>query len=249
MNFKAVIFFCIFLSYIVGCKPSEKKSDTSEEMYVLQQQPVQLTEAQKKEGWQLLFDGTSMNGWRTFKNQESNSWEVVNGTLHCKPFDEADKRADLITTRQFDNFDLIFEWKIAPQSNSGVMFRVTEEYDQPYFTGPEYQLLDDEGYPGEVKPENLSGGNYDMHAPENKKLNPIGEWNKSRLVVNGNHVEHWLNGDKVVEYDINSDDWKKRKAVSKWNDVTGYAVPAKGHIDLQDHSHEVWFRNIMIRPL
>lgn len=245
----------VFTLLIASCKPSENKESTAEDEYVTghanpsNAPAAQLTEQQKAEGWRLLFDGTSMEGWRTFKNMQNNSWEVVDGTLHCKPFEQADKRADLVTKEQYDNFDLVFEWKIAPQSNSGVMFRVSEEYDQPYFTGPEYQLLDDGGYPGEVKPENFTGGNYDMHAPVNKTLNPIGEWNISRLVVDGDHVEHWLNGDKVVEYDINSDDWKKRKAASKWKDEKGYAVPAKGYIDLQDHSHEVWFRNIMIRSL
>jgi hypothetical protein len=205
--------------------------------------------AQADEGWILLFDGRTMNGWRTYKNKENDSWEIVDGTLHCKPGDAAKMRADLITVDQYDNFELSFEWKVAPKSNSGVMFRVTEDYEEPFFTGPEYQVLDDGGYPGETKEENFSGGNYDMHAPVNKRLNPVRQWNTSKILANGKHIEHWLNGDKVLEYEIGSEDWNNRKAKSKWKDVEGYAVPERGHIDLQDHGNEVWYRNIMIRKL
>ena len=230
-----------------GCKSGDQKTESEDTADATSHEAGNTSQA--GEGWILLFDGQTMNGWRAFRNQENDSWEVVDGTLHCRPFDQAKKRADLVTVDQYGNFELAFEWKIAPQSNSGVMFRVTEEYEQPFFTGPEYQVLDDGGYPGEVKEENFSGGNYDMHAPVNKKLNPVGEWNTSRILANGTHIEHWLNGDKVVEYEIGSEDWKERKAKSKWNDVEGYAVPTRGHIDLQDHGNEVWFRNIMIREL
>jgi hypothetical protein len=246
------LFICpiiVSLVILAGCKTGDQKDDESAETAPEADTANQAGNQQLEQGWTLLFDGQTMNGWRPFKNQENDSWEVIDGTLHCKPFEEATKRADLITVNQYENFELAFEWKIAPQSNSGVMFRVTEDYDQPFFTGPEYQVLDDGGFPGEVKEVNFSGGNYDMHAPVNKKLNPVGEWNTSRIVADGNRIEHWLNGDKVVEYEIGSEDWKNRKANSKWNDVEGYAVPKRGHIDLQDHSHEVWFRNIMIREL
>lgn len=239
---------------LTGCKPSENKEESVKEAesVTATTEPTgnnQLSEAQKAEGWKLLFDGHSMAGWRTYRGLENNSWEVIDGTLHCKPFDGAEKRADLITESQYSNFELAFEWKISPQGNSGVIYRVTEEFDEPYFTGPEYQVLDDGGYPGEVKETNFSGGAYDMYAPVNKSLKPVGEWNTAKIVANGNHIEHWLNGTKVVEYEIGSDDWSKRKAASKWNDAKGYGVPAQGHIDLQDHKNEVWFRNIMIREL
>jgi hypothetical protein len=211
----------------------------------------QLTEQQKTEGWVSLFDGSSKSGWRTYKNLENDSWEVTEGTLHCKPFKEnaENKRADLVSEEQYENFELVFDWKISPQGNSGVMFHVTEEYDQPYATGPEYQILDDEGYPGDVKDVHFTGANYDMQAPNARKSNPIGAWNSSRLIVHNNHVEHWLNGSKVVEYDLQTDAWKKRVAETKWKDFPGYGSATKGHIDLQDHGNEVWFKNIYIRPL
>ncbi|HEX5170597.1 MAG TPA: DUF1080 domain-containing protein [Cyclobacteriaceae bacterium] len=245
-----IIFSTLFFT---GCKKADEKSESSTEPEAAQtpasMNAKQLSEEQKAEGWKLLFDGQSMTGWRTYRGLENNSWEVVDGTLHCKPFDNAEKRADLMTEGQYKNFELAFEWKISSQGNSGVIYRATEEYDEPYFTGPEYQVLDDGGYPGEVKEKNFSGGAYDMYAPVNKTLKPVGEWNSAMLIVNGNHVEHWLNGAKVVEYEIGSDDWKKRKAESKWNDVKDYGVPTEGHIDLQDHKNEVWFRNIMIKEL
>lgn len=198
-----------------------------------------------------LFDGTTMNGWRTFKNMPNNSWEVIDGTLHCKPFiDGADnQRADLITVDQYGDFELAFDWKISAQGNSGVIYRATEEFDVPYASGPEFQILDDEGYPGDKKPEYLTAANYDMQAVEKKKLNPTGEWNSSKIVAKGNHIEHWLNGEKVLEYELYSDAWKAQVASHKWKDFPGYGLSKSGYIDLQDHGNEVWFRNITILPL
>ncbi|HEY0655069.1 MAG TPA: DUF1080 domain-containing protein [Chryseosolibacter sp.] len=212
----------------------------------------QLTEAQKAEGWKVLFDGQSTSGFRFYKNKENNSWEVVDGTLHAKPNGAgADKRADLVTVDQYENFELMFDWRVPAAGNSGVMFRVTEENDAPYLSGPEYQVIDDKGWPGDpLKQTQLSGSNYDMHAaPADKPLNPQGEWNSSKIVVNGNHVEHWLNGAKMLEYELNSDEWKKLKAGSKWKDAKGYGASPKGLIAFQDHGQEIWFRNIYIKTL
>ena len=208
-----------------------------------------LTPEQEAEGWVLLFNGQDTTGWRFFKNKENNSWEVVDGTLHCKPSQTADKRADIMTTSQYENFQLAFDWKVAPKANSGVMYRVTEEFDDPYLSGPEYQVIDDNGNP-DAKPVHTTGANYDMHAPgPEKSLRPTGEWNSSKIVVNGNHVEHWLNGAKVLEYEFGSEEWKKLKNASKWKDAKGYGMAKKGHIDFQDHGDEVWYRNIMIRTV
>jgi hypothetical protein len=195
----------------------------------------------------LLFDGKTLAGWRFFKDKENNSWEVMDGTLHCKPFDGNEKRADLITTEQYEDYELTWEWKISSQGNSGVMYKVTEEFDQPYLSGPEYQLLDDMGYPGKVEEWQKTSSNYGMHIATNAAPKPIGEWNISKIVVSGDHIEHWLNGKKVVDYELGSDDWQVRKAGSKWKEATGYGAAKKGHIALQDHGGEVWFRNIAIK--
>jgi hypothetical protein len=238
-----------------ACQPSQKNAeDASTEIAkdttAVEVEDNMLSDAQKSDGWKLLFNGKDTEGWRMFKNKENNSWEVVDGTLHCKPFDAADKRADLMTVDQYADFDLAFDWKISPQSNSGVIFRVTEEFEEPYFSGPEYQLLDDKGYPGDVKPVHYTGSNYDMHpAPPTSPVKPVGEWNTSRIVAKGNHIEHWLNGTKLLEYEIGSAEWTKLRDGSKWKDVKGYCVSKTGFIDLQDHGNEVWFKNVMIKSL
>jgi len=250
INTNVNLFAFLVFSLIVSCQPKET-GDDSKEIKETEDNSIgtTLTPEQIEVGWQLLFDGKSMKGWRTYKNMSNNSWEVDKGTLHCLPFDSADQRADLITEVQYKNFELQFDWKIGYQGNSGVMFRVTEDFDQPYLTGPEYQLLDDVGYPGESSDKNKTGSNFDMQAAENKKMNPTGEWNTSKLVVNGNHIEHWLNDVKVLSYDIGSDEWKQQKANCKWRDVDSYGAYPQGYIDLQDHGSEVWFRNIMVRVL
>jgi hypothetical protein len=211
----------------------------------------QLTEQQKADGWQSLFDGQSMNGWRPFKNKESNSWEVVGGTLHCKANSDSVElmRNDLVTNGSYQNFELTFDWKISQKGNSGVIYRATEEFEVPYASGPEYQVLDDDGYPGDVKDVEKSGGCFAMYAPSEKKANVPGEWNSGRLVVSGNHVEHWLNGSRVADYELGSDEWKQRVNTSKWKDYPGYGLAPSGLIDLQDHGHEVWYRNIYIKVL
>ena len=239
---KHIIVLLLTVVLLSAC--SQKKTETAAPAN-------QLTEQQKADGWKLLFDGQSLNGWNIFKGKENDTWEVVDGTLHCKPVADSTgtKRSDLMTADMYQNFELTFDWKIPPGANSGVMFRVTEEFEVPYASGPEYQLIDDAGYPGGLKEVNQTASNYDVQAAENKKVNAIGEWNATKLIVNGNHVEHWLNGTKVVEYEIGSDDWKTRVASSKWKEFPGYAMSTTGYIDLQDHGHEVWFKNVMIKPL
>jgi hypothetical protein len=251
------IFSVIVLALIIAaCQPKKQEEQAVAEDTTATTPPAtstaaELTEQQKADGWKLLFDGQTTNGWKFFKNKPNDSWEVVDGTLHCKAFVDGkeNQRADLMTVEEFENFELTFEWKISAQGNSGMMFRVTEEFDQPYFSGPEYQVIDNEGYPGDLKDTQLTAANYDMHPAPAAKPNAVGEWNSSKIVVNGEHVEYWLNGTKTVEYEINSADWKKRKAVSKWKDEKGYGQAKKGHIDIQDHDHEAWYRNIAIKTL
>lgn len=238
---------------ITSCQPKKpvEAAEVQVEAPAVTPPAAQLSDVQKAEGWTLLFDGQSMEGWRTFKNKDNASWEVNDGSLHCKAFDDRKIKelSDILTTNQYENFELSLEWKVAAQSNTGVIYRCTEELNEPYLSGPEYQIIDDIGYPGELKETNKSGGAYDMYVAKNKTLKPVGEWNTTKIVVNENHVEHWLNGSKVLEYELRSAEWKKRKDSSKWNDAKGYGAAKKGHIDLQDHGNEAWFRNILIRTL
>lgn len=210
-----------------------------------------LTDAEKADGWKLLFNGQSLDGWRIYKNKTSNSWVVEDGILHClgSETDKSDKRGDLITTDKYENFELTTDWKIAPKGNSGILYMVTEEFDAPYLSGPEYQLIDDENFPEKLEDWQKTGANYAMGAPLVAAAKPVGEWNQTRIVVNKGHVEHWLNGQKTAEYDMSSPEWKKEKAAGKWKDAKGYGATRNGYISLQDHGSEIWFKNVKVKSL
>jgi hypothetical protein len=210
-----------------------------------------LSEKEKAQGYTELFDGKTMAGWRTYQNQPSNAWSVDSGTLHCKGSAEnyGDVTADLETTGQYENFDLSVDWKISPKGNSGILYMVTEDSPYSFLSGPEYQIIDDKNFPEKLEEWQHTAANYAMNPAPDAAPNPAGEWNHARIVVNGNHVEHWLNGKKVVDYELYSDDWKQRKSQGKWKDDSAYALSKKGHIAFQNHGSEAWFKNIRIKEL
>lgn len=199
-----------------------------------------------RRGWQPLFNGRNLDGWHVYKGKTSSNWAADSGTLYCRPGGRA---ADLTTNDTYENFEFETDWKIAPQGNSGIIYLASEEYDQPYQSGPEYQLIDDEHFPQKLEDWQKTGANYAMSAPLVAAAKPAGEWNHTRIVVNRGHVEHWLNGKKTADYQIGSSQWQAQKAGGKWKDTKGYGATKKGHIDLQDHGSEVWFRNMKIKTL
>lgn len=204
-----------------------------------------LTPEEKASGWRLLFDGRSLNGWRGFKKPDAPSgWKAVNGELTL-----AEKAGDIITTEQFGDFELRLEWKLAKAGgNSGIFFHVVEEGgDQAYFTGPEVQILDNAAHKDGANGLTSAGSNYALHAPVRDVTKPVGQWNEVRLVVRGPHVEQWMNGVKVVEYELWSADWEARVKASKFGKMPGYGRAKTGHIALQDHGDPVAFRNIRIK--
>lgn len=202
-------------------------------------------------GYTSLFDGKTLNGWRTYQNKPADSWSVKDGVIYCKgsSSDKSDRRADLITNDVYENFDLQVDWKISPQGNSGIMYMVTEQYPTAYLSGPEYQIIDDVNFPEKLEDWQKTAANYAMHTAPTAHPKPAGQWNHTEIIVNNGHVQHWLNGEKVVEYDLWTDDWKKRKAEGKWKDAPGYGMSKSGHIALQDHGSEAWFKNIEIKKL
>jgi hypothetical protein len=204
--------------------------------------------AHPTQGWIKLFNGKDMTGWRTYQNRSSDSWEVVNGMLHCKG-PKASKHADLVTNDEYENFELSIDWKMAPKGNSGILYLVKEDQKESYLTGPEYQLIDDEGYPEKLEEWQKTGANYAMNSAPDAKPKAIGKWNNTKIKVNKGHVEHWLNGKKIVDYQIGSAEWNKNKAEGKWKDAAEYGVAKKGHIALQNHGSEVWFKNIKVKQL
>ncbi len=209
-----------------------------------------LSRKEKKEGWSLLFDGQDMDQWRNYLSDSLYGWIVEDGTMKALGRG-GDIGGDIVTRRQYENFDLKLEWKISPGGNSGILFMVHEDTacHAVYFTGPEYQLIDDEGYPEPLEDWQLCAANYAMHPARHKQLRPAGEWNTARILKDGSHVEHWLNGVKVVEYELWTEDWEARVRAGKWKDYPGYGRFPKGHISLQDHGDVVWFRNLRIREL
>ena len=212
-----------------------------------------LTKAEKKDGWKLLFDGKDTKGWRAYKNIPGSSWEVKNGTL-CSEKPAGNDNPDLISNEKYENFELAIDWKISPQGNSGILYLVTEDNDHTYESGPEYQLIDNKGYPDKIEEYQKSAANYAMQAASVDATLPPGEWNQTRIIVNKGHVEHWLNGKKVMEYELGSDKWKAQKAAGKWKDVKTYGAAKSGYIALQaTHSGfantGVYFKNIKIKTL
>lgn len=206
----------------------------------------ELSDDEKSGGWTLLFDGTSLDGWRAYTSTTPPSgWTVKDGVLA-----RTGDGGDLMTTREYRNFILDLDYRISVGGNSGIMYRVTTDGDRPYHSGPEYQILDNERHPDAKNGrDRFAGANYALHPPAKDSGNPAGEWNNARIVVNGNYVEHWLNGEQVVRYELGSDDWKRRVAASKFAEWPMYGKAARGHIVLQDHSDLVEFRNIKIREL
>ncbi len=206
-----------------------------------------LTEEERAEGWTLLFDGKSLDQWRGFRSQEvPEGWEVNDDSIH---YTGKVRAGDILTREQYGNFDLRLEWKVLEAGNSGIFFRASEEYESLWYTGPEMQVLDDAGHRDGAKRETSAGANYALHPPSQDVVRKAGEWNQVGIVANGNHVEHWMNGEKIVEYELRSEDWKQKVAASKFKDLPHYGLMDAGHIVLQDHSDPVWFRNIKIRKL
>lgn len=199
--------------------------------------------------WTVLFNGKDLSGWRGFQDKPIDAWEVVNGELHCDGHKKGAAHTDLITDKEYGNFVLSIKWKISPESNSGIIYRVSEKYPATYLSGPEYQIVDDKGWPGGLKPWQHTGSNYAMQVPDTMAAKPVGEWNTSKIVVDGQHVEHWLNGVKLLEYELGSPEWKKQKAAEKWKDVEEYGMSKTGHIALQYHGGDVWFKEIKLKEL
>jgi len=207
--------------------------------------PNSLSESERGDGWELLFDGATTTGWRGYKQSACPSgWQAQDGALT-----RVSEAGDIVTVEEFQDFMLDFEWRVAPGANSGVMFRVGEERDYPWESGPEFQILDNGAHQDGLDPLSSAGANYAMHAPERDVTKPPGAWNLARLVVSGPHVEHWLNGVKLLEYELWSDDWKQRVSQCKWKDRPDYGSRASGRIALQDHGDWVAFRNIKLKRL
>ncbi len=251
-NFFAIAGLSVIL-FLSSCNPKTENANNI------------LTKEEKAQGWELLFDGTSFNGWRGLGRDtvETNNWKVENGEIHkvdsrkVPPLPNGEKinGGDLMTIDTFDNFELTFEWKILNDGNSGIKYNVSEQISKDYGSGFnalgfEYQILDDSAKMyKDLKTTQFTGALYEMYAPENVHLNPPGEYNQGKIILNGNHGEHWLNGIKVVEYEFATAEFDSLFHLSKYAKYPGFEKKRSGHIVITNHTDESWYRNIKIRRI
>jgi len=209
------------------------------------QAPNTLTEAERQAGWKLLFDGRSTAGWRGYKQDTMPAgWSVVDGALT-----RTAQGGDIITTDKFRSFELAIEWKVSAGGNSGIFYHGVEGDGPIYYSAPEMQVLDDERHADGKSPLTSAGAAYGLYPAPRGIVKPVGEWNVARILVEGNRVQHWLNGTKTADYELGSAEWLEKVKNSKFNAWPAYGKAAEGHIGLQDHGDWVAFRNIKIRVL
>ncbi|MGV8094347.1 MAG: DUF1080 domain-containing protein [Mangrovibacterium sp.] len=243
----------ILLIEILGCIPPKENIDN------------QLTQDEKEQGWELLFDGKTFTNWRGLGRDsvQSDHWKVENGMIRKVNNDEVARQTggkpveggDLITIDSFQNFELQFEWKIRENGNSGIKYNVSESISGAHGSkysalGFEYQILDDSAdmYKN-LNPSQFTGALYDIYPPENVHMNPVGQFNHSRILLRGNHGEHWLNGIKVVDYNFGTAEFDSLFQKSKYAVYPDFEKRRKGHIVITNHSDDSWYKNIKIRRL
>ena len=240
----------------LGCQPQGDAPGGSDAVILPAPEHNTLTPEEVAAGWQLLFDGVSTEGWRGYNRDEfpEQGWDVADGNLIVFASDGSEEGlgGDIVTETQFSDFELSFDFQVSPVGNSGMFYLVEEhEGDEMWMVAPEFQVLDDTAYieMGTMDMhKHLTGDNYDLHASVVTASNPIGEWNRGRIIVDGAHVEHWLNGQMTVEYEIRSPEWQALVDQSKFAPHDHYGIATVGGIGIQDHGHEIRYRNIKIRP-
>ena len=236
----------LVLALIAGCKSAGSPPAAGSAGSAGQPTPARASSAARPGPWRSLFDGTSLTAWRGYKSPDiPAAWHVADGTL-------AKERpvADIVSKDEFGDFELELEWKIGEAGNSGIFYRGTEEYDHIYWSGPEYQLLDDIKGADNKTRLTCAGAAYGLYPSPEGHLRPVGDWNKTRIIAIGAHVEHWLNDFKLLEYEFWSPDWEAKVKASKFGAWPNYGRAKRGHIALQgDHQGTLAFRNIRIREL
>lgn len=212
----------------------------------------QLTRKEKKLGWELFSDGNTFNHWHGFNMEEvPDCWIIEEGAFKVLTEGGEESNKGLVTDKVYKDFALALEFKVEKAANSGIIFQVAEDpkYTYAYETGPEYQVIDHEGWPDTLSDLNICGANYAMYAPKAKPFKPAGEWNQAFLMVKDNKVTQILNGEIVVEYEKYSEEWTKLRNSGKWTNFPDYGKYDEGHIVLQNHSTTVWYRNIKLKEL
>ncbi len=249
---KLSILTCIMAYFIISCS-TKPKTDALSLYRELDKSDIAntLRKQEQKDGWLLLFDGKSTTGWHGYNMSGfPESWIIEDGCFTMTTEGGGESK-DIITDKIYRNFAFNIDFKLTQGANSGIIFQVAEDtmYKYPYETGPEFQVIDHITYPGTLEDWQTCGANYAMYPPKSKPYKPVGEWNNIFIVVNGNHVTQMLNGEIVVEYEKNSEEWIKLRNSGKWADYPDYGKYDEGHISLQNHGSKVWYRNIKIKEL
>ena len=205
-----------------------------------------LTAEQRAAGWRSLFDGTSTSAWRGYQSPTFPAgWSIVDGVLT-----KSGSVGDLLSKEQFGNFELALDWNLSTGGNAGIFYRGTEEYDHIYWSAPEYQLLDDANHPDGKSRLTSAGAAYALYPPPAGVVKPAGQWNSTLIVVNGNRVQHWLNGQKLLEYELGSPDWEAKVKASKFVEYPKYGRATRGYIGIQgDHDGMLSIRNVRISEI
>lgn len=255
------LFVPVILALLVGCGPSSESTDsanTNADSSMATSNTTAttdttaqntLTEAEKSEGWQLLFDGQTKNGWHSYnKKGNIDDWKVENGVL---VLNSTKKDDDIVTDEEFENYHLKLDWNISEGGNSGIIFNVKEapEYDRSYKTGPEQQVLDNERHSDAKIPKHRAGDLYDLIACSTEVVKPAGQWNTAEIIKNNDSLTFKLNGTTTVQTKMYDDAWNKMVAASKFNEWKAFGTIRKGVIALQDHGDKVMYRNIKLRKL
>lgn len=216
-----------------------------------------LTEAEKTEGYTLLFNGKDFTGWHLYNSDTISGWAIQDGCMVGLNLGGAEGTG-MVTDKDYHNFQIKWDWKIEPGGNSGFLYHVVEDpkYKMPFENAPEYQIIDDDNYEiiSETGKSGLeewqkTGCNYAMHVPEHKKVNAPGQWNSSMLLYKDGYVEHWLNGEKILDFQEGTDDWNQRRNSGKWEAFPDYGISNIGKLCLQDHGSRSYFKNIKIKVL
>jgi hypothetical protein len=216
----------------------------------------QLSKAEKAKGWQLLFDGKSTKGWHIYQNKSDGSaWKVVNGELTFVAGEKVNGKivgsGDMVSDSTYENYHFSVEWKVSEKGNSGIIFNASEDakYEYAFHTGPEMQVLDNDGHSDGKLYRHRAGDLYDLVAVAKENAKGPGEWNKAEIMLKNRKLDLYLNGLHVVSTVMGSPEWDKMVAKSKFKSMPDFGKIIKGHIVLQDHGNPIWFRNIKIRKL
>jgi hypothetical protein len=254
---KNILIACLSV-LMIACNNETVSNETKEET----KQPDDamnntLTENEKKDGWQLLFDGASVKGWHKYGGEPAGSaWKVADSSLYLEASEKKDWQinngGDIVTDDEFENFDLTLDWKIDTAGNSGIMFYIQDDsvkYEYPWYTGPEMQVLDNDRHSDAKINKHRAGDLYDLIASSKETVKPALQWNSVEIKSLNGKLDLFLNGENVVSTMLWDDNWKKLVAGSKFKDMPGFGSFKKGRIGLQDHGNSVWFRNIKIKKL